>query len=396
MLISFSVKNFASIKEKITLQFAHMGKEEQSGLYFREHDLNFSKAVLIAGGNGSGKTNILKALRFLIGFISFSFYNKQPQLPYQTYFDDKSQLTELEIEFVFEKHRYRYILHCSPTTVFYEALFIKKSSFNFIFKRTWDPQTEAYTISKKNHSDPVIQFTWPREAKLRNNASLISTAVQFNQDFSVRLKAYFEKYQGNVDFLGKVDFDLADVSKFYFENKDIKEQMSQLLSQLDLGLSAIDVVKLNTPPTEKQEVYIPYGTHIVAGKSFNLGLAVESGGTRKLYTLCSAILPALIQGSVVIIDELDAELHPMMVEKIVQLFLSERSNPHHAQLIFISHCLQPLNMLDKEQIVLVEKDETLNTSAWHLSDTEDVRNDQNFLKKYLSGTYGAVPHIGLI
>lgn len=82
-----------------------------------------------------------------------------------------------------------------------------------------------------------------------------------------------------------------------------------------------------------------------------------------------------------------------MLLAILDLFFSEKHNPKNAQLIFSTHQELVLNKLMKEQILLVEKDNTLNTNAWRLDEVEGVRSDDNFFAKYMAGAYGAVPEI---
>ena len=107
--------------------------------------------------------------------------------------------------------------------------------------------------------------------------------------------------------------------------------------------------------------------------------------------LLSNILPALATGGLAIIDELEADLHPNMLKPIMDLFFSKRSNPKQAQLLCTCHSPEILNIVDKSQVVLVEKDEQCRSEAWRLDTVSGIRTDDNYYAKYLSGAYGAVP-----
>src|SRR5699024_1202058 len=98
-------------------------------------------------------------------------------------------------------------------------------------------------------------------------------------------------------------------------------------------------------------------------------------------------------GGLAVIDEMESDLHPHMLAELIDLFISPETNPHNAQLIFSTHSHELLNMLLKQQIVLVEKDEQLNTDAYRLDDVEGVRADDNIYAKYLAGAYGGIPNI---
>jgi CheY-like chemotaxis protein len=95
----------------------------------------------------------------------------------------------------------------------------------------------------------------------------------------------------------------------------------------------------------------------------------------------------------VMIDELEADLHPDMLEPLIKLFINPETNPHNAQIIFSTHSHEVMDLLDKEQIVLVEKDEACNSEAWRLDEVSGVRRSDNLYAKYRSGAYGAVPNI---
>ena len=122
----------------------------------------------------------------------------------------------------------------------------------------------------------------------------------------------------------------------------------------------------------------------------------ESQGTRKLFALAAPILMALQNGRPLLIDEFDARFHPLLTEKIVSLFQQEATNPHHAQLIFVTHDASLLSRahLRRDQVCLVEKDGYGISTARTLIEYKGVRKDALYEKEYLQGVYGAVPYLG--
>jgi hypothetical protein len=122
----------------------------------------------------------------------------------------------------------------------------------------------------------------------------------------------------------------------------------------------------------------------------------ESSGTRKSFALSANILRALKEGEVLVIDELDAKLHPNLTRKIIELFNSKKTNPLSAQLVFNTH---DTNLLDtdlfrRDQVWFTEKDRYGAASLFSLSDIKGVRKEDPLEKNYISGKYGAIPFLG--
>ena len=134
-----------------------------------------------------------------------------------------------------------------------------------------------------------------------------------------------------------------------------------------------------------------YGVHKGRTGPFRLGLHQESSGMVALFLLLAKLLPVLRKGGVAVIDELESDLHPLMLEPVLNLFFDERTNPHKAQLLFTCHAAEVLKHLHKSQVLLVEKNAHSESEAWRLDSVKDVRADDNLYAKYLAGAYSAVP-----
>jgi AAA15 family ATPase/GTPase len=119
----------------------------------------------------------------------------------------------------------------------------------------------------------------------------------------------------------------------------------------------------------------------------------ESSGTQSAFVLLSRLLPALADGGLVVIDEFENDLHPHMLEPILNLFANEQTNPHKAQILFTCHAMEVLNVLHKSQVMLVEKSAECESTAWRMDTVKGIRNDDNFYAKYMAGAYGAVPQL---
>ncbi len=105
------------------------------------------------------------------------------------------------------------------------------------------------------------------------------------------------------------------------------------------------------------------------------------------------MLPTLAKSGVVVIDEMEADMHPDMLTTLLNLFINPEINPHNVQIIFTCHAHEVLNLLDKTQVMLVEKNENGMSEAWRLDEMQGVRRDDNLYAKYRAGAYGAVPNL---
>jgi AAA15 family ATPase/GTPase len=122
----------------------------------------------------------------------------------------------------------------------------------------------------------------------------------------------------------------------------------------------------------------------------------ESEGTKKLFALAGPILKILKEGKTLIIDELDARLHPLLTEAIIRLFNSNETNPNNAQLVFTTHDTNLLTnkLFRRDQIWFTEKNKVGATDLYSLAEFKGVRSDASYEKDYIAGKYGAIPFIG--
>ena len=403
MIHKFSLKNFYSFKDENEVSFVVNENAPKTDSYTKSaFDVRINKTAAVLGANASGKTNLLRALPFLSWFIrdSFSlklddtiFYNKVVNI--NPFFFDKIVINpiDLSIQFEIEKKLYEYKLCFVKNRVVFEELKIKKEKrFNRLFKREWKKRNKKYDLELNNYKLPT-DF----EKALRNNASIISTASMFGHQLSVKIVKYWNNLISNITESKQSEYRLHDAAKFFFSDSKAKKKADKLLLQFDLGLSEIEIREFKDKTDEKIKinVYLPYGVHKIKNikKRFPLPFFLESRGTQNLFSLLEPILKVLDSGGMLVLDEFDADLHPQMIPELVNLFSSKIYNPKNAQLFFSTHSPQILNELDKYQIFLTEKGENGASEVWRLDDIKDVRSDDNYYAKYISGAYGAVPNI---
>lgn len=396
MLRRLRIKNFYSIREELELSFLLNARTPNDFRSIATADgQKASKVMALVGANASGKTNVLKTLAFIHWFVKDSFVSLKPDesIPVVTHFACEGEPTELEVEFELDNKVWVYRLELTAQRVLHESLHRKDYRLVYIFKRDWNEVEQTYEVKLKEEFD----FSQKEADKVRENASLIATAAQYGQPLALKLARL--NVETNLTMMGKYNFtnmeQLFSAAEFLHQQPDILQGLSALLAQWDLGLNEVYIKEqtVTDKAGHKNTLYLPIGLHSIGDKNYELLMLQESSGTRSAFVLLSKVLPVLQSGGLVVIDELESDLHPHMVAAILELFFAPESNPHNAQVVFSTHSHEVLNMLYKEQVVLVEKDANLNTDAYRLDDVEGVRADDNIYAKYMAGAYGAVPEI---
>lgn len=396
MIHSFRFSNFFSFAEETEVSFLLDGRggEHESSFASGVADRRMSKILAVVGANGAGKTNIIKALDFLCWFVSKSFFSDTEQgLMVQPHLLMQEAVSKFELEFETEGQLFRYILHMNRERVLFESLSLKKTRvFSELMRREWNAEQGEDEVIQRGFGMPAKQAK-----RVKPLASLISTAEQFGVEIAHTIVNALTRCQSNVDAIGRRSFrgtsDVLGAAKYYADSEDHRVRMAALLKQWDFGLDDVRLEKLRMARDGKEEeILVPVGIHRDGQQEMRIPLIAESSGTQAAFVLLSRLLPTLAQGGIVLFDELESDLHPLMLEPILNLFISPRTNPHNAQLVFTCHSLEILNLLKKGQILLVEKNAHCRSEAWRLSDM-DVRSDDNFYAKYMAGAYGAVPQI---
>ena len=264
------------------------------------------------------------------------------------------------------------------------------------------------------------------EGKTRNNALFLSVVSQFNGKISGDIVKWLKGFNV-ISGLTDRNYEGFTADLINDNNKSAKEFLIRQIKDADLGISNIEVDKIeiskgNMPDNLPEEV----GTMVLEELKDRKGVMYsittlhdiysaegkvtdtarfnfeneESEGTKKYFRLTGPILDTLIYGQVLVIDELNARLHPLLTQQIVQLFNSSETNPNNAQLIFATHDTNLLSACTfrRDQIWFVEKDHTGGSDLYSLAEYKllrgKVRKDASFEQDYIKGRYGAIPFLG--
>ncbi len=406
MLVEFSVKNFMSIKEEMVFSMvAGIGDENiENTINVENIGERYLKSTAIYGANASGKTNFIKAFTSAILMVRKSNIRNinEPLVEMQPFkFDLETLKKPCEFKFIFIKNNIKYIYGFSAdiNRIYNEYLYQYLSAKpSLIFERK---NTNEYKFTQSEQGKLEELATKNTEKKL-----FLSTATAWNYEktknayiwFAEDIDTYndymnvgyaFNKFEKDEDgsqkkftinLLKQADILIKD---FNFEVKEI-EPSNIIAFNNPINISNVKISTLHEIENEDGNK-----TH------FELDLHEESLGTQSLFFFSSVLKEAFEKGKVIIIDEIDRSLHPLLVEFIIKLFHNSEINKNNAQLIFNTHDtnLLSLNNFRRDQIWFTEKEPKKGTTDLYPLDDFSVRKTENIQKGYLNGRYGAIPFL---
>ena len=395
MIKSIRFSNFYSFVDETRIDFTLGKKPTPSGFDIDLADGNrLNKVIAVVGANGSGKTQLIKPLAFLSWFVCDSFLGNNPDsavLYHPHRLHDASE-TRMEVDFLLGGTEHRYQLVFKHGQVLSEVLLQRTSSqFSYLFRR--ERNGEGFSFKQKGFPFPKAQAE-----SIRANASLLAAAHSYDIREAQPFIEYFASVTSNVNARGRRHFqhgELFVAARDYELAPQLKTRMVEAMREFDLGLSdiAIRQREITREDGSTQTLHEPYGLHRdSAGHEFELSFFDESSGTQSAFVLLGKILQALEFGGIAVIDEIDNDLHPHLMPRILDWFRFEHSNPHQAQLIFTCHTPELLNHLQKHQVYLCEKRNQCS-EAWRLDEIQGLRADDNLYAKYMAGALGGVPDL---
>lgn len=396
MLCQFTVKNYKSIRDEVTLdmQAAAISEHEDKVIVDKDGE-QFLPVSAIYGPNGGGKSNVLEALHTLAAKVLRPLYATgdnedriflQKKLiiePFAFSEETKNKPTEFEIFFRTEMAEYRYILHVKKDIVVYESLDRVKLDTgrrSALFER--DEEIVLKGVFAKLKISDELSATLPLLSYL---------GITYKKNEVV--KDVMEWFEYGIDFLNYGN-PIEELRMAVSNSDDVKQLMLDMIQEMDL-----DIVDFRVVEDENDRIDV-YTKHLVEGYEAELNLLEESSGTKKLFGLMPFIAASLLTGTVLVIDELDAKIHPVLLRHIIMMFNDMNINKKKAQLIFTSHDLSTMNseVFRRDEIWFVAKGNAQNSKLYSLVEFknekgESVRKDAKFDKQYLEGKYGADPYL---
>ncbi|WP_114196266.1 AAA family ATPase [Edaphovirga cremea] len=407
MIKWYRFKNFYSFKDEQLVDLTLKANSSASSLDQCWLDIRITKVLAVMGANGSGKSNILKPLAFLSWFCSESFksMDNSDSLPIYSHICNKKEPSEIEVCFVDrsilegETHyvEFKYLLKFNKKRVLHEELKYKSSRlFSSVFYRKYDDSTGLYKVKSVGQD-----FILSELKTVPQNASAISYFRRKGDNvIADAMHNIFYSIENNLNVFGKSNFNyrkVLEATDYYNEESELFEKAKKYLTRMDFGLDDIiikeeDIIDKKTGESEQN--FLPYGIHTHEGEKFEIPFFMESTGTQACYYFIYKLISALDYGGVAVIDELDSDLHPHMIRELIDMFANDGINKLSSQLIFSCHTAEVLKSLNKHNVYLVEKKNSVS-EAWRLDDIQGLRSQDNLYSKYITGALGGVPDINI-
>ncbi len=421
MLIEFSIENFRSFKEEVTLSLISSSDKSLDNNLIKTATLkkdNLLRSEVIYGANASGKSNVVSAFNFLRKLVINSHkFQKGTEISYSPFKLDKKYTSKpSKFEIVFLKNNIRYTYGVSLTNekivdeyLYYypqgrkALIFERKDTFNYKF--TIDINEQEFLSSKTlpnvlylsnstqlNYKKTSEAFDWFKDnlkiIGATDNPKLTAFTIELlNKDEELKefiLKSLIVADLGIVDISAKLDKILIDGASLELPSPDLKTEFVLISDDEGLKIVQMDIKTMHNVLDEK-------GNNI----KINFDFDEESEGTKRLFALVGSWIDALNNGRILIVDELDTKLHPLLMEFLIKLFHNPTQNKNDAQLTFTTHNtnLLDLDLFRRDQIWFTEKNPSYgNTDLYSLLEFSP-RKDKNVRKGYLAGRYGAIPFI---
>lgn len=397
MLLEFTVGNFLSFKGKKTLSLLSGSISEYKENVVKEGKFKVLRSAVIYGANSSGKSNLIKALDFMITTVKKSSkLNSTDKLnvrPFLLNKDTESAPSSFEILFVKDGIRYRYGFELDNEKIHSEWLFIlnkgsRKEDLYFIRNIDGIGVTDLFSEAKA-----FIENT-------RDNGLFISLLDQLNIGVAKIIMRNFTRInvQSGLDHERSIS-----MTSVIHQDESYEDIIEKFIVRLNLGFETF-VIDPDSSKSFKDRINTIHNVYDDKGnkvgvRDFKL-IDQESSGTNKVFDLAGYIAFTLYFGLQLIVDELDAKLHPILTQEIIKLFNNKESNANNAQLIFTTHDTNLLgaNLFRRDQIWFTEKDNYEATDLYSLLEFKDedgntIRKDRSFEKDYIRGRYGAIPYV---
>ena len=399
MIVNFTVKNYRSFKQERTFSMEASSIKENKESVINKGKYNLLPLAVFYGANSGGKSNFIQAISTMRSMVRRSVrLNEGDALPYDPFALDEnsdSLPTLFEIQFIQGEVLYRYGYEYDKTDIISEWLYEK---------RFGEKEYELFMRS-------------------RENRLFLSLVAQLKGEKSNSIMGWF----GECNVLSGIDSEgyEAFTLRMFLEHLNGADQAQEFFKTLQLGFTRFSVKKVDIPkealdsapksirsqlerdlatgnvvePITTHNVYDENGL-VIGERNFHKN-QMESEGTKKVIEISGPIFDTLNEGKTLIVDELDAKLHPLLTRNIVLLFMDPEKNRHGAQLIFATHDtnLLDLDIIRRDQIWFAEKDKVESTDIYSLVEFKDedgkkVRNDRDIKRDYIRGRYGAIPFIG--
>lgn len=425
MIIQFKAANYRSIGAEQTFSFVAEKARRHPDNLISCKGYKLLKSTALFGANASGKSNLVQAINVMQSFIRDSATRMndgdliEAAEPFRLDPVLRSKPSQFEITFVTEGIVYVYGFAVTQKRVTSEWLSATREgtvSVVFQFKRTFieDTGKEEWHFNGFQEED-VDQI----QRRTLENMLALSVGSKEKVELLRPAYRYLREHIWTFDMSNPMSTLGTRTAHLCQDTESIQYTLTSLLADADTGIEGIriETVVAGIPdaspdmPKGMQEFFKVVkelaASHpmpqVVTVRRDSKGNAVEfdfgedeSQGTQRFFAIAGPLLDALNKGAFVVVDELDASMHPLLTRRLLEIFQSPEANKSGAQLLFTTHdpSLLDQELFRRDQIWLAEKCDGAST-FFSLADIQPpIRNTESFLRNYLTGRYGGTPHLG--
>ncbi|MCT4508825.1 MAG: ATP-binding protein [Tepidibacter sp.] len=394
MLSQFTFKNYKCFKDEtiLDMQAVTITELEDTIIKDKKDGERFIPVASIYGPNGSGKSTVLEAIWHLTSKIMFPivmFENTEDKenitqnntMPFMLDDISKDEPTEFHIIFRYNDTEFNYYISFLENKILNESLYkinIGEKKESEIFYRGENEIKNGSLLKSVSKTEISSKMPYLSFLKINYNISIINEVIEWfgKCDYSHYGKSFEERH-------------------FFFpkDNKG-KELIISVLNEMDIDINDIEIKK-----DDKDKIEDIITIRNRGSEKYPLSFFDESSGTIKVITLLPKVLDSIVHGKLMIIDELDAKLHPKLLRYIINLFKNPEINKFGAQLIFTSHDLTIMknDLFRRDEIWFTAKNKNDVSELYSLIELRDekgelIRKNSRFDKQYLEGRYGADPY----
>lgn len=396
MLLNITIENFRSYNEAQTLSL--IASENNGVNSAKVGDLEVRKSAVIYGANASGKSNFLKGLNLFVALLTRDI----SQVMYEPFFGNSKPVSiSFDFEFAGKVLSYQFAfdaekIHSESLLDDKEKLIFRRSLVKSGGYRLTIPQAEVLLDKKQLLVKSQIIDGW--KLSTYQNQLFLRRCAESGSVFLKKIVEYLQKsivfrqdpyMQNHPSTL--VGMDLIGASNAYLQDQDWFMQNMHSIGASFENIEFRDnkITLANGQEHMAREVIFNYRYN---DKDIKFGLGNESDGTLKFFNYLGLIRYTIENNAILVVDELETHFHPLMVEEIIRAVHNSNSK---AQLIFTTHNPTFLteSIFERDQIYFAEKNDKLATELYSLADFSDLTADSNLMAKYLSGNFGAIPHL---
>lgn len=415
MLIQFNFKNFKSFRDEVSLDLSATKITEHEEHIVEIANDKLLRVAAIYGANASGKSNVYNAFEYMTNYVleSFKFGDEdgrrrkkeedyQKVIPFLFDENSRNQETTFEVFYVDNAEQtgkiYQYGFSLKDSEVVEEWLYSKaktaRNTYRTIFYRKSGEELEMNGFGK-NHVENI-------KSALNKESLIVSLGAKLRIAKLKKVRDWFlENEVVNFGDPAENYFRSRMLPQGFVTSKDIQKNVVEYFSSFDESIQDFSVEEIpqeDGKETEKNYQIDTFHKMADSDKTVSISLSQESNGTLKMFALYPSLKEVLEHGAVLFVDELNARLHPLLVRNIILTFLSPEINTKNAQLIFTTHDVWQFSneLLRRDEIWMVDKKQDGASDLYSLVEFKDeegikIRRDEVNAKKYMTGSYGAIP-----